>query len=169
MLLADRPATAAGVAWEDGFARMAAPSRATGARLMAGGKVTSSRQDGPTRWRRKDTVATENQITLAGELLNDPLLLFTSGGTRPLATFRIAVDPTVDGGVDTDGEPPFVTIRVWDQQGENVAEALGMGMRCVVVGRLRPRVWENALGELRTSFEIDADEVALSLGWGSCG
>ena len=114
---------------------------------------------------KEDTVAIENQITLAGELLDDPLLLFISGGTRPLATFRIAVDPTVDGGVDTDGEPPFVTIRVWDQQGENVAEVLGMGMRCVVVGRLRPRVWENALGELRTSFEIDADEVALSLRW----
>jgi hypothetical protein len=64
---------------------------------------------------KEDTVATENQITLAGELLDDPLLLFTSRGTRPLATFRIAVDSTVDGGVDTDGESPFVTIRVWDK------------------------------------------------------
>lgn len=110
-------------------------------------------------------MATEHQITLVGELLDDPLLSSTSGGTRPLARLRIAVDPTVDGGVDTDGEPPFVTIRVGDQQGENIAEALRMGMRCVVVGRLQPRVWENVLGELRTSFEIDADEVALSLRW----
>jgi single-strand DNA-binding protein len=110
-------------------------------------------------------VATENQIALVGELLDDPLLMFTAGGTRPLARLRIAVDPTLQGGDDTDGEPPFVSIRVWDQQGENVAETLRGGMRCVVVGRLRARVWENALGELRTSFEIEADEVAPSLMW----
>jgi single-strand DNA-binding protein len=71
----------------------------------------------------------------------------------------------VQGGDDTDGEPPFVSIRVRDQQGENVAETLRVGMRCVVVGRLHARVWENALGELRTSFEIEADEVAPSLRW----
>jgi len=109
-------------------------------------------------------MASDNQVTLVGNLTDDPELRFTANGAA-VANFRLAVTPRVreDGGGWKDGETSFFRINVWRQHAENVAETLQKGMRCVVIGRLKMRSWETPEGEKRSVVEVEADEVAPSL------
>jgi single-strand DNA-binding protein len=110
-------------------------------------------------------MANDNQVTLVGNLTDDPELRFTPSGAA-VASFRIAINSRVrDGDTWKDGEPSFFRVNVWRQQAENVAETLQKGNRCVVIGRLRSRSWETPEGEKRSATEVEADEVAPSLRW----
>jgi single-strand DNA-binding protein len=53
-------------------------------------------------------------------------------------------------------------VNVWRQAAENVAESLNKGIRAIVTGRLRQRSYEKD-GEKRTVYELEADEVGVSL------
>jgi len=108
-------------------------------------------------------VATDNQVTLVGNLTDDPELRFTPNGAA-VANFRLAVTPRVREGDNwKDGETSFFRINVWRQMAENVAETMTKGSRCIVVGRLRMRSWETPEGEKRSVTEVEADEVGPSL------
>ncbi len=108
-------------------------------------------------------MATDNQVTLVGNLTDDPELRFTPNGAA-VANFRLAVTPRVrEGDSWKDGETSFFRVNVWRQTAENVAETLTKGSRCIVVGRLRMRSWETPEGEKRSVTEIEADEVGPSL------
>jgi single-strand DNA-binding protein len=48
------------------------------------------------------------------------------------------------------------------QAAENVGESLARGTRAIVTGRLRQRSYEKD-GEKRTVYELEADEVGVSL------
>ncbi len=110
-------------------------------------------------------MAGETQITLVGNLVDDPELRFTPSGAA-VANFRVASTPrTFDraSGEWKDGESMFLTCTVWRQYAENVAESLQRGMRVIVQGRLKQRSYETREGEKRTVFEIDVDEVGPAL------
>jgi single-strand DNA-binding protein len=109
-------------------------------------------------------MASDNQVTLVGNLTDDPELRFTANGAA-VANFRLAVTPRVreEGGGWKDGETSFFRVNVWRQHAENVAETLQKGMRCVIIGRLKMRSWETPEGEKRSVVEVEADEVAPSL------
>ena len=62
-----------------------------------------------------------------------------------------------------DGDGLFLTVNAWRQQAENVAESVAEGTMVVVTGRLRQRTYETQQGEKRTVFEVEADDVAVSL------
>ena len=104
-------------------------------------------------------------LTIAGNLVDDPELRFTPDG-QPVARFRVASTPRVyDKGSQEwrDGESLFLTVNVWRQQAEHVAETVQRGTRVIVTGRLRQRSYEAKEGEKRTVYEIEADDVAVSL------
>jgi single-strand DNA-binding protein len=108
-------------------------------------------------------MATDNTVTLIGNLTDDPELRFTANGAA-VANFRLAVTPRIRQGDQwTDGEVSFFRINCWRQLAENVTETLGKGARAIVIGRLRMRSWETAEGDKRTVVEVEADEVAPSL------
>ena len=110
-------------------------------------------------------MAGETQITLVGNLVDDPELRFTPSGVA-VANFRVASTPRVfdrQSGEWRDGESMFLTCTVWRQYAENVAESLQRGMRVVVQGRLKQRSFETQQGEKRTVFEVDAEEVGPAL------
>ncbi|HEY9563542.1 MAG TPA: single-stranded DNA-binding protein [Nocardioides sp.] len=110
-------------------------------------------------------MAGETEITVVGNLVDDPELRFTPSGAA-VANFRIASTPrTFDRQTNEwkDGEALFLACSVWRQAAENVAESLTKGMRVVVQGRLKARTWETREGEKRTSFEIEVEEVGPSL------
>ncbi|MBX9388648.1 single-stranded DNA-binding protein [Streptomonospora nanhaiensis] len=110
-------------------------------------------------------MAGETQITLVGNLVDDPELRFTPSGAA-VANFRVASTPrTFDrqSGEWRDGESMFLTCSVWRQYAENVAESLQRGMRVIVQGRLKQRSYETKEGEKRTVFEIDVEEVGPAL------
>ena len=110
-------------------------------------------------------MAGDTQITVVGNLVDDPELRFTPSGAA-VANFRIASTPrTFDRQTNEwkDGEALFLSCAVWRQAAENVAESLQKGMRVVVQGNLRSRQYETREGEKRTVFEIQVDEVGPSL------
>ncbi len=76
------------------------------------------------------------QMTLVGNLVEDPELRFTPSG-QPVARFRVASTPRYKDsttGEWKDGDSLFLTCTVWRQAAENVAESLTYGMRVIVTG-----------------------------------
>ena len=109
--------------------------------------------------------AGDTQITITGNLVDDPELRFTPAG-QPVARFRVASTPRFRdnaSGEWKDGDSLFLTSNVWRQAAENVAESLQRGMRVIVSGRLRQRSYETKEGEKRTVYEVEVDDVGPSL------
>src|SRR6516225_3977663 len=101
--------------------------------------------------------AGDTQITIAGNLVDDPELRFTPAGQ---AAPRFRDNNT---GEWKDGDSLFLTCNVWRQAAEHAAESLTRGMRVIVAGRLRQRSYETKEGEKRTVYEIEVDDVGPSL------
>lgn len=108
----------------------------------------------------------ETILTFVGNVVDDTAeLRFTPSGAA-VAKFRVAstarkFDKQTNAWVDE--QPTFLTVNVWRQQAEQVAETLAKGMRVVVVGQLKQRSYETKEGEKRTVYEIEAEDVAVSL------
>jgi len=111
-------------------------------------------------------MASDNQITIVGNLTDDPELRYTTNGAA-VANFRVAYSTRIRdaAGNWTDGDTSFFTINCWRSLAENAAETLTRGSRVVVTGRLKQRSWENQEGEKRTVVEIEADDLGPSLKW----
>src|ERR1700676_162180 len=109
--------------------------------------------------------AGDTQITIAGNLVDDPELRYTPAG-QAVARFRVASTPRFRDnttGEWRDGDSLFLTCNAWRQSAENVAESLTRGMRVIVSGRLRQRSYETKEGEKRTVYEVEVDDVGPSL------
>ena len=109
--------------------------------------------------------AGDTQITITGNLVDDPELRYTPTG-QAVAKFRVASTPRFrdnQSGEWKDGDSLFLTCNVWRQAAENVAESLQRGMRVIVNGRLRQRSYETREGEKRTVYEVEVDDVGPSL------
>ena len=114
-------------------------------------------------------MAGETNITVVGNVVNDPELRFTPSGAA-VANFRVASTPRRYNSQTNsweDQEALFLTCNVWRQAAENVAETLSKGMRVIVNGNLRQRSYQNKDGENRTVYEIEVDEVGPSLRFAS--
>src|SRR5260221_1154933 len=110
-------------------------------------------------------MAGDTQITIIGNLVDDPQLRYTPTG-HAVAKWRMPSSPRfLDKSTNEwkDGDSLFLSCNVWRQAAENVAESLQRGMRVIVSGRLRQRSYETKEGEKRTVYEIEVDEVGPSL------
>jgi single-strand DNA-binding protein len=109
--------------------------------------------------------AGDTQITVIGNLVDDPQLRYTATG-QAVASFRVASTPRfLDKNTNEwkDGDSLFMSCSVWRQAAENVAESLQRGMRVIVSGRLKQRSYETKEGEKRTVYEVEVDDVGPSL------
>jgi single-strand DNA-binding protein len=111
-------------------------------------------------------MASDNCITLVGNITDDPELRFTPSGSA-VANFTIAVNRRFknQSGAWEDKLDGFFKCNCWREMAENVAESLQKGMRVMVVGRLQQRSWDDQEGNKRSAFEIQVDEVGPSLRW----
>jgi single-strand DNA-binding protein len=94
--------------------------------------------------------AGDTQITLIGNLTNDPELRFTPSGAA-VAKFTVASTPRyMDRQTNEwkDGDTLFLQCQIWRQAAENVAETLTRGMRVIVSGRLKQRSLRNATAKV---------------------
>ena len=111
-------------------------------------------------------MAGETPITLIGNLVEEPILRFTGSG-QAVASFRLASTPRhLDKATNQwkDGETLYLTCSVWRRQAENLAESsLSKGTRLIVYGTLKQRSYETKDGQQRSAYEIDAQEVAVSV------
>lgn len=113
-------------------------------------------------------MASDNTVTLVGNITDDPELRFTPSGSA-VANFTIACNRRFKGqdGQWEDKLDGFFRCSCWRDMAENASESLKKGMRVMVVGRLQQRSWEDGDGNKRSSFEIAVDEVGPSLRWAS--
>jgi single-strand DNA-binding protein len=111
-------------------------------------------------------MASDNQVTIVGNLTDDPELRYTPNGAA-VVNFSVAVTPRMrdEGGGWKDGDTSFFRCNAWRNLAENVAESLTRGSRVIVTGRLRQRSWETQDGDKRSVIEIEADEIGPSLRW----
>lgn len=106
----------------------------------------------------------EIQVTLVGNIGGgDPELRFTPSGVA-VCKFRMAQTPRkMKDGKWEDGEPTWVSVTVWRDLGEHVAETLRNGMRVIVLGNLSVRSYEDKDGNKRTSTEVDVIAIGPEL------
>lgn len=109
----------------------------------------------------------ETPIRLVGNLTADPELRYTASGV-PVAAFTVASTERAlnrDTGKYEDAGTMFLRCNVWREQAENLCNSAAKGTRVVVTGTLKQRPWETKEGEKRTTFEVQCEEVAVSLRW----
>lgn len=107
----------------------------------------------------------ETNITLIGNLTDDPELKFTPSGAA-VANFTVASTPrTFDKQANEwkDGDALFIRCAAWKQLAENVAESLQKGQSVIVTGALKVRNYERQDGSKGTSVELNVDEIGPSL------
>ena len=109
-------------------------------------------------------MASENSVTLVGNLTRDPEIRFTQTG-RPKASFGLAVSRRYQVNGEWQEQTSFINVVAWGQLGENAAASLSKGARIMVAGRLEQRSYETDAGEKRSVVEVNADEIGPSLRW----
>ena len=110
-------------------------------------------------------MANDTQITIVGNLVEDPSLRFTPSGAA-VANFTVASTPRTFNKASNeweDGNTLFLPCSIWRQAAEHVAESLTKGTRVIVTGRLKQRSYDDREGNKRTIYEIDVEEVGPSL------
>ncbi|WP_086565318.1 single-stranded DNA-binding protein [Streptomyces africanus] len=111
-------------------------------------------------------MAGETIVTVIGNVVDEKVSLrFTPSGAG-VCKFTVASTPRTyskEKQAWEDGQTLYLPVSVWRQQGENCGETLTRGMRVVVQGRLSQRSYEDKQGVKRTVYELEADEVAVSL------
>ena len=100
------------------------------------------------------------QITLVGNLGNDPEMRYTPSGV-PVASFSLAVNRSWTG---QDGQRQDKTtwfrISVWNKQAEIVSQYLTKGRQVLVVGEMEDaRAYTDRDGNMRASLEVRANSV----------
>ncbi|MEN9955667.1 MAG: hypothetical protein RLY34_474 [Actinomycetota bacterium] len=111
-------------------------------------------------------MAGEVNVTIVGNLADDPELRYTQGGIA-VVSVRVGSTPRTFNRTTNaweDGETVWVRCTAWREVAENVAQSLTKGSRVVVTGRLKaPSAYQSAQGEARASLELDIDEIGPSL------
>ena len=103
-------------------------------------------------------------VTFAGHLADVPELRFTPSG-RAHAKVRVAVNARYQNsdGAWVDGATSWHTVQAWGALAEHLADSVAKGDRILVHGRLEQRQYLSANGETRTTWEVTAEEIGLSL------
>lgn len=103
-------------------------------------------------------MASLNKVLLIGNLTRDPEVRYTPGG-RAVCDLRLAVSRRFKRANGEDGEETcFVTVVVWDKQGENCGKYLTKGSPAFVEGRLQLDEWEKD-GKKSSVLRVLAERV----------
>jgi single-strand DNA-binding protein len=106
----------------------------------------------------------DNNVTLVGNLVEDPELRFTPSGVA-MVKIRFAVNRRYQKDGEWQEETSFFGGTAWRDMAENVAESLQKGSRIIVTGSLEQRSWETQEGDKRSVVEIRIDDLGPSLRW----
>lgn len=107
------------------------------------------------------------QITFSGVLGTDPEMRFTSSGIA-VTTINVAVGERRQNkaGDWEDAATSWFRVTAWNKVAEHTAESLSRGDRVMVTGVMRQTQFTDKEGNARTSWEVTADEIGVSLKFG---
>ena len=101
-----------------------------------------------------------NQVILMGNLTRDPELRQIPSG-QSVVSFSLALNRSYK---DSSGEwqeaTDYIDCVAWAGLADRVAQYLSKGRRCMVVGRLQSRSWEQD-GQKRSKVEVLANDVTF--------
>lgn len=100
------------------------------------------------------------QITLVGNLGNDPEMRYTPSGV-PVASFSLAVNKswTTQDGQRQD-KTTWFRITTWRKQAEIISQYLTKGRQVLVVGEIEEaRPWTDRDGNPRATLEVTAQII----------
>lgn len=101
-----------------------------------------------------------NQITIQGNLGNDPEIKFTND--ESVTTFSLAHTPrTKKQGVWQDGETMWFRVTLWNAKAEAAVDSLKKGDRVLIIGKFNYAQYTDKEGNAKSSLEITAQEFAL--------
>ena len=101
-----------------------------------------------------------NQVTLMGNLTRDPELRQTPTGQN-VTSFSLALNRSYkDASGEWQEATDYIDIVCWGPLAERVAQYLSKGRRCLVLGRLQSRSWEQD-GAKRSKVEVLANDVTF--------
>lgn len=109
------------------------------------------------------------QVTIIGNLGRDPELRKTQSG-QSVCSFSVASSRKFKAGGEDREETVWFRISVWGNSADACDRWLSKGSKVFVQGRLTPddsgspRVWTDANGNSRASFEVNAQEVKFLSG-----
>lgn len=100
------------------------------------------------------------QITLVGNLGNDPEMRYTPNGV-PVTSFSLAVNKRWAG---QDGQQQEKTlwfrVTAWRKSAELASQYLSKGRQVLIVGELEePRTFTDRNGTVRVSLDVTANEI----------
>lgn len=102
-------------------------------------------------------------VTLVGNITADPKLEYLSSGTAKLS-FSIACNHYwTDQSGEKQEKTSFFNIVAWRTLAEDAGNVLAKGSKVVVTGRLEQRSWEDKEGGKRSTVEVLADNIGLSV------
>jgi single-strand DNA-binding protein len=99
-----------------------------------------------------------NKITIIGNVGQDPELRFTQGGQA-----NVKMTVATSRKVKEEWVSTWHTVVAWGQLAENIAGSVLKGTRVIVSGRLDVREWTDKNDNKKTSYEIAAEEIGISL------
>lgn len=101
-----------------------------------------------------------NQVIMMGNLTRDPELRQTPGGQN-VVSFSLALNRSYkDASGEWQEATDYIDVVAWAALAERVAQYLTKGRRCLVVGRLQSRSWEQD-GNKRSKVEVLANDVTF--------
>lgn len=101
-----------------------------------------------------------NQVILMGNLTRDPELRQTPSG-QSVCSFSLALNRSYkDGSGEWQEATDYIDIVAWATLAERISQYLTKGRRCLVVGRLQSRSWEQE-GQKRSKVEVLANDVTF--------
>ena len=106
-----------------------------------------------------------NQVILMGNLTRDPELRTTPSG-QSVCSFALAINRSwQDQSGQQQEAVDYFDVTAWGKLGELVNQYLRKGRKCLVMGRLSQRSWEQD-GQKRNKVEVIANDVTFLDGGG---
>lgn len=101
-----------------------------------------------------------NQVTLVGNIGRDPEMKYAKNGNA-ICNFSMATTESWKQGDEWKEKTEWHNIVAYSKTAEAVGQIAEKGNRCIVVGKIQTRQWEDKNGEKRYTTEIVANEFAL--------
>ena len=110
----------------------------------------------------------DSEVVLVGNLTRDAELRFLNNGSA-VVKLAVAVKKRWMNRQTSEWKKrvSYFDVVQYGKPAENVANSLHKGSRVVVRGALEQRSWETEDGQKRYAVEINADEIAVSLRFGT--
>lgn len=101
-------------------------------------------------------------------IVNEPEVKFAQSGKAWARVRCVAKDrKRGQNGEWEDGDPLFIDVIAFGKIAENLIESAQKGDSLVIDGKLSPNTWTDDSGVERRDMRIIADEIGVSLTWGT--